>query len=63
MNAASVIQSEFTEESVAYLFLEAEIRFAMGDYVQTRDICRKILDYPGSLTDKEHAIIDYWIGD
>ena len=62
MNAANVIQSEFTEESVAYLFLEAEIRFAMGDYVQTRDICWRILDYPGDLTDKDRAIIDYWTG-
>lgn len=61
MNAADVIHRERTEESVAYLFLKAEIGFAMGNYAETRDICRKIQDHQGTLTDKEQLIIDYWL--
>jgi hypothetical protein len=61
MNAADVIQKERTEESVAYLFLKAEIWFAMGNYAETRDICRKIQDYQGTLTEKEQVTIDYWL--
>lgn len=61
MNAADIIQKERTEDSAAYLFLKAEIWFAMGNYAETRDICRKIQDYQGTLTDKEQATIDYWL--
>jgi len=62
MNAADIIEREKSEESVEYLFLKAEIWFAMGNYTETRDICRRIQDFPEALTDKEQMTIDYWLG-
>ncbi len=63
MNAAEIINKEKTEETIRYLFLKAEIWFAMGNYAETRDICRKIQNSPELLTDKEQMAIDYWLGE
>ncbi len=63
MNAADIINKEKTEETIPYLFQKAEIWFAMGNYAETRDICRKIQNFPGTLSDKEQMIIDYWLGE
>ncbi|MCK5673700.1 MAG: hypothetical protein KAH95_09995 [Spirochaetales bacterium] len=62
MNAADIIDKEKTEESISYLFLKAEIWFAMGKYSDTLDVCHRIQDFPGPLSDKEQMLIDYWIG-
>jgi len=62
-NAAEVISKEKTEETTAYLFQKAEIWFAMGNYAETRDICRKILNRSEKLTKKEQMILDYWLGE
>jgi hypothetical protein len=62
MNAAEIINKEKTEETTAYLFLKAEIWFAMRNYGETQDICRKIQSNTGTLTDKEQKTIDYWLG-
>jgi len=63
MNAAEIINKEKTEETIQYLFLKAEILFAMGNYVETIDICRKIQDFPGTLSGTEQMAIDYWLGE
>jgi len=62
LNAADIIEREKTEESVTYLFLKAEILFAIGKYGEVRDICRKIQHVSDTLEDKEHMILDYWLG-
>lgn len=61
-NAENIIEKEKTEESSAYLFLKAEIYFAMGKYTDSRDICRRIQNISDSLSDKEQMTIDYWLG-
>ncbi len=61
-NAAEVIDKEKTEETKAYLFQKAEICFAMGQYFETRAICRKIMDQSDKLTKKEQMTLDYWLG-
>ncbi len=62
MNAAEIIEKEKSEESIEYLFLKAEICFAMGKYRETREICSQIQDFPDTLTNKEQMTIDYWLG-
>ncbi len=62
-NAAEVINKEKTEETTVYLFQKAEILFAMGNYAETRDICRKILVQSNKLTKEEQMILDYWLGE
>jgi tetratricopeptide (TPR) repeat protein len=62
LNAFDIIEKEKTEESIAYLFLKAEILFAIGKYREVRDICRKIQDFSDTLNDKEQMTIDYWLG-
>ncbi len=61
-NAEDIIEKEKSEESTAYLFLKAEICFAMGKYSDSRDICLRIQEISDSLTDKEQMTIDYWLG-
>ena len=62
-NAAEVINKEKTEETTVYLFQKAEIEFAMGNYAETRDICREIMDKSEKITKKEQMILDYWLGE
>jgi len=62
MNAADIMEKEKTEESKSYLFLNAEICFSMGKYSETMELCRRIQDFPDTLTDKEQMTIDYWLG-
>jgi len=62
-NAAEVINKEKTEETTVYLFLKAEIEFAMGNYSETRDICRKIVNQSERITKKEQMVLDYWVGE
>jgi len=62
-NAAEVINKEKTEETTVYLFQKAEIWFAMGNYAETRDICREIMDKSEKITKKEQMILDYWLGE
>jgi hypothetical protein len=63
MNAADIINKEKREESNVYLFQKAEIWFALGNYAEVRDTCRKIQNSPGPLSDKEQITIDYWLGE
>jgi len=63
MNAAEIIYREKTEETIQYLFQKAEIWFAMGNYAETLDICRKIQNFPGTLPDKVQMTINYWLGE
>lgn len=62
MNAADIIEKEKSEESISYLFLKAEILFAMGEYKEARSICHKIQIFPDTLSAKEQLTIDYWLG-
>ncbi|MDA3940161.1 MAG: hypothetical protein PF693_12795 [Spirochaetia bacterium] len=62
MNASDIIEKEKTEETKAFLFLKAEICFALGEYSDIRDICCKIQDSSDTLTDKEQMTIDFWLG-
>ena len=58
-----IINKEKREESNVYLFQKAEIWFALGNYAEVRDTCRKIQNSPGPLSDKEQITIDYWLGE
>lgn len=62
MNALDVLEREHTEKNLSYLFLKAEIAFAMKEFSEVVKICKELAGKDYILSDEIQNSIYYWLG-
>ncbi len=62
-NAMDILERESNEKDTDYLFLKAEIAFAMKKYDLVFPLCRELREKAEDLSSERKMLLYYWLGD